>query len=126
MAFADIIIVDDNPAIREALAEYLLDYGFAVRTASDGAALDALLDARPADALILDLNLPHESGYAIAQRVRQQAPAIGILILSARFKGDLSPGQTSMADVQLAKPVEPQALAEALRQVCALAMERRR
>ncbi len=122
---ADIIIVEDNPAIREALAEYLLDEGFAVRTASDGTALDLLLQARTADTLILDLNLPHENGYAIAKRVRQSLPAIGILILSARVKGDPSDPQAALADLQLAKPVEPQALAQAVRQVCALAMARR-
>jgi len=74
MPLADIIIVDDNPAIREALAEYLLDCGFAVRTANDGAALDLLLQARPAAALVLDVNLPNENGYAIASRVRQASP----------------------------------------------------
>ena len=125
MPLADIIIVEDNPAIREALAEYLLDEGFAVRTANDGATLDLLLQARSADALILDLNLPHENGYAIAKRVRQSFPAIGILILSARVKGDPSDTQAAIADLQLAKPVEPRALAQAVRQVYALAMARR-
>ncbi len=125
MALADIIIVEDNPAIREALAEYLLDEGFAVRTASDGNALDLLLQARTADALILDLNLPHENGYAIAKRVRQSFPAIGILILSARVKGDASDPQAAIADLQMAKPVQPHALAQAVRQVYALAMARR-
>jgi len=86
MRLADIIIVDDNPAIREALAEYLLDTGYTVRTAGDGPALDLLLQARPADALILDVNLPGENGYAIASRVREALPWIGILILSAQLK----------------------------------------
>ena len=125
MKLANIIIVEDNPAIREALAEYLLDEGFAVRTASDGAALDLLLQARTADALILDLNLPHENGYAIAKRVRQSFPAIGILILSARVKGDPTDPQAAIADLQIAKPVEPGALAQAVRQVFALALARR-
>lgn len=125
MLLADLIIVEDNPAIREALAEYLHDDGFAVRTASDGATLDLLLQAWPSDLLILDLNLPHENGYAIAERIRQSFPAIGILILSARLKGDLSNSKASIADLQLAKPVEPQALAQAVRQVAALALARR-
>jgi len=125
MPLADIIIVDDNPAIREALAEYLLDCGFAVRTANDGAALDLLLQARPADALVLDVNLPNENGYAIASRVRQASPGIGILILSARLKAQPLDTHASMADLQVAKPVEPHVLAEALSQVCVLAQSRR-
>jgi len=125
MPLAEIIIVEDNPAIREALAEYLLDCDFAVRTASDGRALDVLLQERNADALILDVNLPHENGYAIANRIRLAFPAIGILILSARLKGAPSDLQTAIADLQLAKPVEPEALAQAVRQVCALAIARR-
>ena len=125
MPLTDIIIVEDNLAIREALSEYLLDDGFVVRTAGDGATLDLLLQARPADALILDLNLPHENGYAIAKRVRQSLPAIGILILSARLNAGPSDPQASVADLQLAKPTEPQALAQAVRAVCALALARR-
>lgn len=125
MPTADIIIVDDSAAIREALAEYLVDFGYTVRTASDGAGLDRLMQQRSADALILDLSLPHENGYAIAKRVRQGAPAIGILILSARFPSDLSAPHAASADLQLAKPIAPHALAQAVRQVCALAMARR-
>ena len=106
MPLADIIIVEDNPAIREALAEYLLDEGFAVRTASDGTALDLLLQARTADTLILDLNLPHENGYAIAKRVRQSFPAIGVLILSARGKGDPSDPQAALADLHTNAPLK--------------------
>ena len=125
MRLADIIIVDDNPAIREALAEYLLDTGYTVRTAGDGPALDLLLQARPADALILDVNLPDENGYAIASRVREALPWIGILILSAQLKSVPSQTHASIADLQLAKPLEPQALVQALGEVCALAQARR-
>jgi len=125
MRLADIIIVDDNPAIREALAEYLLDTGYTVRTAGDGPALDLLLQARPADALILDVNLPGENGYAIASRVQEALPWIGILILSAQLKSVPSQTHASIADLQLAKPLEPQALVQALGEVCALAQARR-
>jgi DNA-binding response OmpR family regulator len=125
MRLDDIIIVDDNPAIREALAEYLLDTGYTVRTAGDGPALDLLLQARPADALILDVNLPDENGYAIASRVREALPWIGILILSAQLKSAPSQTHASIADLQLAKPLEPQVLVQALGEVCALARARR-
>ena len=122
---ADIIIVDDNLPIREALAEYLSDCGFAVRTAGDGAALDLLLQTKVADVLLLDVNLPHENGYAIAARVRDTLPAVGILLLSARFIAGNAQVHAAVADMQLPKPVEPQALVLALHQLCALAIARR-
>ena len=66
---ADIVIVDDEAELRAMVAEYLSRHGFVVRTAAGGGELDALLAARPADLLILDVNMPDEDGLAIARRI---------------------------------------------------------
>jgi DNA-binding response OmpR family regulator len=120
-----IIIVEDNEAVREAMAEHLMDQGYAVRGVADGAALDLALHDAMADALILDINLPLEDGYAISRRIRASFPDIGILILSARVQTRDTPSLGQAADMQLAKPITPQALSAAIRQLCQLAASRR-
>ena len=114
-----IIIVEDNVSVREALCEYLNFEGFEVRGVEDGEALTTELALRPADALVLDLNLPVEDGISIAARVRRAIPDIGILILSGRvMPSDRANGYHSGADVYLTKPASPDELAAVLRNLC--------
>jgi len=77
-----LIVVDDEPDLREMIAEYLGKCGFNVRTAADGQELDAHLAGCPPDLLILDVNMPGEDGFAIARRVRARS-AVPILMLTA-------------------------------------------
>ena len=114
-----IIIVEDNVAVREALCEHLGAEGFEVRGVEDGESLTTELALRPADALVLDLNLPFEDGISIAARVRRAIPDIGILILSGRvLPRDRVDGYTSGADVYLTKPASPDELTAVLRNLC--------
>src|SRR4051812_29468886 len=59
-----VMIVDDEPAIRHAVEAALLDEGFVVATAPDGAAALAALDSARPDAILLDLRMPVMDGYA--------------------------------------------------------------
>ena len=77
-----VIVVDDEPDIREVIAAYLGKYGFIVSGAADGQELDAHLASDSPDLLILDVNLPGEDGFAIARRVRA-CSAVPILMLTA-------------------------------------------
>ena len=114
-----IIVVEDNVAVREALCEHLGAEGFEVRGVDDGEALATALALRPADALVLDLNLPFEDGISIATRVRRAFPGIGILILSGRvLPRDRAEGYTSGADVYLTKPASPDELTAVMRNLC--------
>lgn len=114
-----IIIVEDNIAVREALTDHLASEGFEVRGVDDGESLTTELALRPADALVLDLNLPFEDGISIAARVRRACPGIGILILSGRvLPRDRVDGYTSGADVYLTKPASPDELTAVLRNLC--------
>jgi len=77
-----VIVVDDEPDMREMIAAYLGKHGFVVGTAGDGHELDARLDGDLPDLLILDVNMPGEDGFAIARRVRARS-AVPILMLTA-------------------------------------------
>jgi len=104
----EIIIVEDNYALRETLADYLLEQGFNLRCADDGEELNAALAQKMCDVLVLDLNLPNEDGLSIAQRIRKAYPQMGIVILTARVQGiDRAQSYESGADIYLTKPVSP-------------------
>lgn len=81
--FRQIIVVDDEPGLRDMVGEYLSKHGFAVRTAESGKALDELLTELSADLVLLDVNLGAEDGFAIARRLRASEPDISIIMLTA-------------------------------------------
>jgi DNA-binding response OmpR family regulator len=80
-----ILVVDDDDAIRHVVSDALLEAGFAVATAIDGAdALDQI-DQYPPDAILLDLMMPSMDGWSFLQTCRNDArfATIPIGILSA-------------------------------------------
>lgn len=111
-----LILVEDNEALRQELANYLIEEGFDVRCADGGRALNQALLERPANLLILDLNMAEEDGINIARRIRKSLPAVGIVMLTARvMSADKLAGYESGADVYLTKPARPAELAAAIR-----------
>ena len=113
---ASLILVEDNEALRQELANYLTEEGFDVRCADGGEALNQALLERPANLLILDLNMAEEDGISIAQRIRKSLPAVGILMLTARvLSADKLAGYESGADVYMTKPARPAELSAAIR-----------
>lgn len=104
----DVVIVEDNYALRESLADYLQSEGFQLRCVDEGEELNAELSMRVCDVLVLDLNLPNEDGISIAKRIRNAFPKMGIVILTARVQGiDRTQSYESGADIYLTKPVSP-------------------
>lgn len=105
-AIARIIVVEDNPGLLEDLVFQLRHFGFAVRGAVDGRALDALLEQEDCDILVLDVNLPFESGFQIARRVRAFGRR-GVIMLTARESlEDKLQGLAEGADIYLVKPID--------------------
>lgn len=105
-----LLIVDDDPGLRELLGDYLGREGYNVRMAADATEMDRLLaEARP-DLLVLDLMLPGEDGLSIARRLRASLD-IPILMLSARGEDiDRIIGLEVGADDYLPKPFNPREL----------------
>jgi DNA-binding response OmpR family regulator len=115
-ATASLILVEDNEALSQELENYLTEEGFDVRCADGGEALNQALLERPADILILDLNMAEEDGISIAKRIRKSLPEVGILMLTARvLSADKLAGYESGADVYMTKPARPAELAAAIR-----------
>jgi DNA-binding response OmpR family regulator len=78
-----ILVVEDEPTLRETLAEALESDGFRVTTAGDGAAALALFRAEPPDLILLDLMLPELSGLEVTRVVRSESH-VPIVMLTAR------------------------------------------
>ena len=67
-----ILVIDDDPELRELLEAYLSQQGFDVVTVRDGLEMDAIFAEFQIDLVILDLMLPGEDGLSIAKRLKQQ------------------------------------------------------
>ena len=107
---ADIIVVDDEPDIRIIVSEFLGHAGHCVRTAADGGALRALLDAQVPDLVVLDVVMPGEDGLSIARALRARH-TLGIIMLTASGTVvDRVVGLEVGADDYIVKPFEPREL----------------
>lgn len=110
-----ILVVDDDPALRELLTTYLTANGFAVNAVGDGVAMRAALGEGLPDAIVLDLMLPGEDGLTLTRSIRAQSN-VPILMLSARGEEvDRVIGLEVGADDYLAKPFGPRELLARLR-----------
>jgi CheY-like chemotaxis protein len=78
-----ILIVDDDDAIREVVALILRDEGYRVATAPDGAQALALIAQAPPSLVLLDLHLPVMSGWELQAHLRDTAPAIPVVFMTA-------------------------------------------
>jgi DNA-binding response OmpR family regulator len=113
-----IYVTDDDPGIRELVAEYLTSQGYAVETAEDSASLDRLLATRLPDLLVLDWMMPGEDGLSVARRLRAQPGFPPIIMLSAKGEDiDRIIGLEVGADDYLPKPFNPRELLARIRAV---------
>ncbi|GGP61935.1 response regulator transcription factor [Streptomyces abikoensis] len=104
---ARILIVDDEPAVREALRRSLAFEGYATELAVDGLdAVEKVADRRP-DLIVLDVLMPRMDGLTAARRMRASGVTVPILMLTARDTvGDRVTGLDAGADDYLVKPFE--------------------
>ena len=110
-----VLVVDDDPALRELLCEYLAANGLQVEAVGDGAAMRRALAAGMPGAIVLDLMLPGEDGLSLARELRTHSD-VPILMLSARGEEiDRVIGLEVGADDYLAKPFGPRELLARLR-----------
>jgi two-component system response regulator MprA len=113
---ARILVVDDEPAVREAIRRSLVFEGYDVEMAPDGlTALEQVAAYRP-DAIVLDVLMPRMDGLTTARRLRSTGVTTPILMLTARDTvGDRVTGLDAGADDYLVKPFELDELLARLR-----------
>jgi two-component system, OmpR family, response regulator len=100
-----ILVVEDDPILRDGLSRSLRNTGYAVETAQDGKLADDLLSTHAFDLVVLDLGLPELDGLEVLRRMRRRASAVPVLILTARDAiEDRVAGLDLGADDYMAKP----------------------
>jgi len=86
-----LLIVDDEPSIREVLSELLAMDGYTTRSVEDGFLALAEIRREVPDLLLSDLNMPGMSGFELLRVVRRQFPSIRVIAMSGSFSGDNIP-----------------------------------
>jgi len=111
-----LLVVDDDPAIRQALELVLGVSGFEVATAADGRAAMRTLAAESSDAVILDVLMPGIDGLEVCRRLRAAGDRTPVLMLTARAEvSERVAGLEAGADDYLAKPFAHEELIARLR-----------
>ena len=113
-----VLVVDDEPAVREALRRALELEGYSVELAQNGAEALRLVNAIEPDVVVLDVLMPEVDGLAACRRLREEGSRVPVLMLTARAGvGDRVDGLDAGADDYLVKPF---ALEELLARIRAL------
>ena len=110
-----VLVLDDDPSIRQLVCDYLGDNDLRATAVADGKAFDAAMSRETIDLVVLDLRLPGEDGLQIARRLRESS-AVPILMLTGRAEeADRVMGLELGADDYLTKPFSPRELLARIR-----------
>ncbi|WP_055557270.1 response regulator transcription factor [Streptomyces sp. NBRC 110028] len=100
-----ILVVDDEPSVREATGRALRFEGYEVDSAEDGPAALRRVDEEPPDLVLLDVMMPGLDGLAVARRLRASGRTVPIMMVTGRGSvGDRIVGLDNGADDYLVKP----------------------
>jgi CheY-like chemotaxis protein len=113
-ATANVLIVDDDPALMLCLTAVLGSFGYGVRGAADGFSALALLRQDIPDIIVSDLNMPGMSGFEFLSVVRRRFPAIQVIAMSSVLAADGVPSGVA-ADMFYQKGSGPGSLLQAIR-----------
>ncbi len=105
-----VLVVDDDPSIRQLLVDFLGDYDYQVSAVASGAEMTQALTRSAIDLLVLDVRLPDEDGIQIARRLREQSDLAIIVITGRRDEADRVMALELGADDYLTKPFSPREL----------------
>ncbi len=117
MAATRILVVDDDPAIRQMLAGYLAEHGYEVAQAASGKEMRGELERALPAAVLLDIGLPGEDGLTLARFVRERYDVAIIMVTGAGDVVDRVAGLEVGADDYIAKPFDPRELRARLKSV---------
>jgi len=81
----NILVIEDDPIMREALVDWLEAAGYGVRTAADGTAGLAAVKSAPPAMVITDIHLPGTNGATVISELRQSHPQVAIVAISGLF-----------------------------------------
>jgi DNA-binding response OmpR family regulator len=117
MSEPTILVVDDEPSIREVVSIYLGRAGYRVLVAADGQTALEILEHEPPDLVVLDLMLPEVDGLEITRRLRAECEIPIIMLTARREETDRILGLEMGADDYVVKPFSPRELVSRVKAV---------
>ena len=112
---ATILVVDDDPIVRDVVVRYLERDGHRTLVAEDGDRADELLRREPLDLVVLDVMLPGKDGLALSRSIRSRSSLPVILLTARGEEADRIVGLELGADDYVTKPFSPRELAARVR-----------
>jgi DNA-binding response OmpR family regulator len=119
-----VLVVDDDPTVREVVVSYLRAAQHEVDEAADGESVAGLMRERPADLVVLDLMLPGIDGLEVCRRLRQVSDVPVIMLTALGSETDRVVGLEQGADDYVTKPFSPRELVLRVESVLRRAGER--
>jgi two-component system OmpR family response regulator len=114
----NLLVVEDDPTLRELLAASLRFAGFAVSTTASGGEALRIAVSRPPDLVVLDVMLPDLDGFEVLRRLRSGGQEVPVLFLTARDAGeDKVKGLTAGGDDYVTKPFRLEELVARIRAI---------
>lgn len=102
-----ILVIEDNDSLREATVDFLNHHGHRATGVVSAEEVEDTPTRHIPDLYLIDVNLPGEDGFSLAERIRHSQPKAGIVLMTARSQlSDRLEGYSSGADNYLIKPVE--------------------
>src|SRR5258706_15607802 len=112
-----VLAVDDDPLIREMIADYLVKHDLRVTAVADGRSMGEVLAAEVVDLIVLDLKLRTEAGMNLARKLRDESTIPIIMLTGRNDEADRVMGLELGADDYLTKPFSPRELLARIRAV---------
>jgi DNA-binding response OmpR family regulator len=112
-----VLVVDDDPDVRDLVAEYLCRNDMRVSTATSGQEMFEIFDHEAIDLVLLDLRLPGEDGMQLARSLRDRAAVPIVLLTGRNEEADRVMGLELGADDYVTKPFSPRELLARVRAV---------
>ena len=119
----DILVVEDDPPLREAFAHVLRAFGYEVTTAENGEQALEIINQEKPQVVFLDVMMPKLNGMEVCRRVKKEQGLSDVYIILLTAKGqelDRQKGQEVGADLYMTKPFDPEALLTKAREVLGL------
>lgn len=115
---ARILLVDDSPVERLALAHYLRNAGYAVDEAGDGEAAILHIKHKAVDLILLDLQMPEVDGFGVLRYLQEHRRALPVIVLSGMPADKIQHKMQGLREPELPplmiKPVDPERLLDVL------------
>jgi len=117
MVSKPILIVDDEPIVRESIRDWLKDAGYQVETAESGEEALVMIEKQDFSVIVLDVRLPGKTGVGVLREVKALKPRIKSIVITAYPTVELADEAKKLGAVDyLVKPVAPDDLERLIRE----------